>query len=146
MVRSTVWRPPPRRVHRPECCRPFSVAGEVGSVAATLRLRLSEAASEELARHNRADNAVRSDSSLEGDGFEPSVPRNRERTSGANQIFRRTTGAEAYVRRNKAADRLVRRAPDQPSRNVPPAPFLFRHWQACRGAWRGADDLRWLRS
>src|ERR1700730_18232911 len=51
-----------------------------------------------------------------------------------NQIFRTTTGAEAYVRRNKAADRLVRRAPDQPSRNVPPPPFLFRHRRARRGA------------
>src|SRR6267142_5451335 len=51
-----------------------------------------------------------------------------------NQIFRRTTGAEAYVRRNKAADRLVRRAPDQPSGNLPPPPFLFRHRRARRGA------------
>ena len=51
-----------------------------------------------------------------------------------NQIFRTTTGAEAYVRRNKAADRLVRRAPDQPSRNLPPPPFLFRHRRARRGA------------
>src|ERR1700719_1178711 len=62
-----------------------------------------------------------------------------------NQIFRRTTGTEEYVRRNKAADRLVRRAPDQPSRNPPP-PFLFRHRPARRGAWHGADDLRWQRS
>jgi hypothetical protein len=51
-----------------------------------------------------------------------------------NQIFRTTTGAEAYVRRNKAADRLMRRAPDQPSRNLPPPPFLFRHRRARRGA------------
>jgi hypothetical protein len=38
-------------------------------VAATLRLRLSEAANEELALHNGADNVVRSDSPLERDGF-----------------------------------------------------------------------------
>jgi hypothetical protein len=63
-----------------------------------------------------------------------------------NQIFRTATGAEAYVRRNKAADRLVRRAPDPPSRNLPPPPFLFRHRRARRGAWHGADDLRWPRS
>src|ERR1700681_610686 len=63
-----------------------------------------------------------------------------------NQIFRRIIGAEEYVRRNKAADRLVRRAPDQPSRNLPPPPFLFRHRRAHRGAWHGADDLRWQRS
>ena|SRR5712671_4204411 len=62
-----------------------------------------------------------------------------------NQTFRRTTGAEAYVRRNKAADRLVRCAPDQPSRNLPPRPFLFRHRRARRAAWHGADDLRWQR-
>src|ERR1700730_1678512 len=40
-----------------------------------------------------------------------------------NQISRTTTGAEAYVRRNKAADRLLRRAPDSPSRNLPPRPL-----------------------
>src|SRR5260370_36798548 len=44
-----------------------------------------------------------------------------------NQIFRKTTGGEAYLRRNKAADRLVRRAPNPPSRNLPPSPFPFRH-------------------
>ena len=48
-----------------------------------------------------------------------------------NQISRTTTGAEAYVRRNKAADRLLRRAPDSPSRNLPP-PLLDR-----RGAQGG---------
>jgi hypothetical protein len=89
------------------------------------------------------------DSPLEGDGFEPSVPRSRVAGRGQaarNQIFRRTTSAKAYVRRNKAADRLVRRAPDQPSRNLPSRPFLFRHQRARRGAWHGADDLRWQRS
>src|SRR5258707_15179623 len=54
-----------------------------------------------------------------------------------NQISRRTTGAEEYVRLNKAADRLVRRAPDQPSRNLPPPPFLFRHRRAHSGALQG---------
>src|SRR5712671_2882783 len=44
-------------------------------------------------------------SPLEGAGFEPSVPRSRERTAAGNQTFRRTTGAEADVRRNKAAYR-----------------------------------------
>ena len=37
------------------------------------------------------------DSPLEGEGFEPSVPRSRERPSGAKSDLRRTTGAEAYV-------------------------------------------------
>src|ERR1700674_855493 len=73
-------------------------------------------------------------SPLEGQGFEPSVPRGRERQAARNQIFRTTTGAEAYVRRNKAADRLMRRAPDQPSRNLPPPPFLFRHRRGRGGA------------
>jgi hypothetical protein len=89
------------------------------------------------------------DSPLEGDGFEPSVPRSRVAGRGQaarNQIFRRTTSVEAYVRRNKAADRLVRRAPDQPSRNLPSRPFPFRHQRARPGAWHGADDLRWQRS
>ena len=57
------------------------------------------------------------DSLVEGEGFEPSVPRSRERTSGRNQIFSRTIVAEAYVRRNKAADRLVRRAGCSDRRN-----------------------------
>src|ERR1700730_13909717 len=48
-----------------------------------------------------------------------------------NKISRTTPGAEAYVRRNKAADRLLRRAPDSPSRNLPP-PLLDR-----RGAQGG---------
>src|SRR5258707_4377040 len=58
-----------------------------------------------------------------------------------NQIFRTTTGAEAYVRRNKAANRLMRRAPDQPSRNLPPPPFLFRHRRGSTGAANRADSI-----
>src|SRR3984893_7990562 len=71
----------------------------------------------------------------------PRSPVAGRRQAPRNQTFRSTTGLEAYVRRNKAADRLVRRAPDQPSRNLPPPPFLFRHRRARRGARHGADDL-----
>jgi hypothetical protein len=60
----------------------------------------------------------------------------------ATKRFKRTPGAGGYVRRNKVADRLARRAPDQPFRNLPPPPFLFRHLRVRRGAWHGADDLR----
>ena len=69
------------------------------------------------------------DSPLEGDGFEPSVPRSGQRQAARNQIFRETTGAKHT---NKAADRLVRRAPNPPSRNLPPSPFLYRHRRARR--------------
>ena len=58
-----------------------------------------------------------SDSPLEGDGFEPSIPVARRGQAARNQIFRRTTRADTYVRRNKVADRLVRLAPEQPSRD-----------------------------
>jgi hypothetical protein len=79
---------------------------------------------------------------LNGELIGPRSPVAGRGQAARNQIFRTTTGAEAYVRRNKAAVRLVRRAPDQPSRNLPPPPFLFRHRRARRGAWHGADDLR----
>src|SRR6516165_4811444 len=62
-------------------------------------------------------------------GFEPSVPRSGQRQAARNQIFRETTGAKHT---NKAADRLVRRAPNPPSRNLPPSPFLYRHRRARR--------------
>src|SRR6266478_3280148 len=81
-------------------------------------------------------------SPVEGEGFEPSVPRSGEKTSGAKSDLQEDNRPRSYVRRNKAADRLVRRAPDQPSRNLPPPPFLFRHRRARRAAWHGADDLR----
>ena len=56
-------------------------------------------------------------------------PRSGQRQAARNQIFRETTGAKHT---NKAADRLVRRAPDPPSRNLPPSPFLYRHRRARR--------------
>ena len=42
---------------------------------------------------------------------------------------------------NKDADRLVRRAPDQPSRDLPPPPFLFRHRWARLCPFHGIVEL-----
>jgi hypothetical protein len=104
MVRSTVWRPPPRRVTGPDAAGPSQLPARSVQWRRRRRLRLSEAASEELARHNGADNVdyrarsgvpcqqplsrmagqrqptdpvpnrFAADSALEGAGFEPSVP------------------------------------------------------------------------
>ena len=85
------------------------------------------------------------DSALEGRGFELSVPRNRERTSGSKSDLQekpRPKHTSGGIRLPITRLPSLGAHPDQPSRNLPPPPFLFRHRPARQGAWRGADDLR----
>ena len=62
------------------------------------------------------------DSSLEGAGFEPSVPRRMEKTRGAKSDLQEEKRRRRLIRRNKAPARCERLAPDRPSRKLPPPP------------------------
>jgi len=95
-----------------------------------------------LGRFGGAKDRGFADAPLEGAGFEPSVPRRMERTSGAKSDLQEEKRRRRLIRRNKAAARWARQAPDQPSRKLPPPPSLFEDRPARWGAWQGADELR----
>jgi hypothetical protein len=74
--------------------------------------------------HPRSSHPTRCWREVDSNPRSPVAPRSRARTSGA---IRSSGGQPAPNSRNSADDRLVKRAPDQPSRNLPPPPFQFRH-------------------